>query len=586
LSALAVEKAKEPADGNTLQPDNIEGARQALLQLRLIQREMAHRESRLNPTTYGLPDLLFDQGPDETDAAFRIRRTEAMRCVCEDHLWFSKEHKRYKIELIAPQLKLLTEMFYGYVTKGILWKARGCGGSLTAAILIWLCMVYKHRSCVDMAGSGEQAKQVYNYATGFWDCKPGLKQQFLVGAPLISQTTTRAGAILQCIASSQTAVRGKHTSMFVGDESCQEGDTSGDTFKAALQGPMSEEDHLILLLSTFHWPFGFFQEFWDGAGKMGFTQYKWDVYDAMQRCTLAIDCERECPLTRKADVLDLAGRKIGERLVGCHGKGRNVDGFKSRRQVLEIQKMNLGTDIFEVEYECNRPGTKKHVIPYEAIDASIMTMVPKPDWIPRHIWTPGTEPIPDELLLPPMKASAGVDWGLVGQTALMFGVRYPDWVMVVRASFMTGQLTPAVISALFDWRRQFMVGFPVFCDASHPYNNVELAQAGFDVQVVPFNRFKKFGYQNLQRAFAHGKIKLYSPDCDPLVDQLKRLRTNKMGNIEKKDDHGPDALMCQMLHFLILDEFPDTRIVEEKFQEDGSLAIPEDSGTKSSVILI
>ncbi len=70
-------------------------------------------------------------------------------------------------------LEFLGDLFYERVQQAILWKPRGGGGSLAAAILIWLMMVYRQKSFIDMAGSGEQAKRVYEYTTQFWYCVPG-----------------------------------------------------------------------------------------------------------------------------------------------------------------------------------------------------------------------------------------------------------------------------------------------------------------------------------------------------------------------------------------------------------------------------
>ena len=73
-------------------------------------------------------------------------------------------------------LEFLSDLFFERVQQAILWKPRGGGGSLAAAILIWLMMVYRNKSFIDMAGSGEQAKRVYEYTTQFWYCVPGLAE--------------------------------------------------------------------------------------------------------------------------------------------------------------------------------------------------------------------------------------------------------------------------------------------------------------------------------------------------------------------------------------------------------------------------
>ncbi len=44
-------------------------------------------------------------------------------------------------------------------------------------------------------------------------------------------------------------------------------------------------------------------------------------------------------------------------------------------------------------------------------------------------------------------------------------------------------------------------------------------------------------------------------DLKRVIRQLLRYRRNEAGRIVKEDDHGPDALMCAMLHFPFVDEF-------------------------------
>jgi hypothetical protein len=39
------------------------------------------------------------------------------------------------------------------------------------------------------------------------------------------------------------------------------------------------------------------------------------------------------------------------------------------------------------------------------------------------------------------------------------------------------------------------------------------------------------------------------------LEQLKRYRQNKQGKPVKKDDHGPDAFLCAMIHFRFEDRF-------------------------------
>jgi len=237
--------------------------------------------------------------------------------------------------------------------------AHNCGGSLAGAIMIFFCMVYHRKSFIDMAGAGEQAKIVYEYVVGFLGCIPGMKQGLILGDPLLSRTTLKTGVVLKCITNSEKQARGKHLAGFLGDEAAMDDEKSEKAMRAAMQGPLSEPDSIVVLLSTFHVPIGLFQEIWDGSNAIGFGRYRWDVFDAMQKCIAPIDCKK-CYLTEKRveKVHNPHTNKFDEVevWVGCNGKARKSAGYLTRRMVIEDKKLNIGTTTFDVEF-CFLPGT-------------------------------------------------------------------------------------------------------------------------------------------------------------------------------------------------------------------------------------
>ena len=215
-----------------------------------------------DPTDFGMPDLL-------EDGITREEQDARLLDVVQNHLFIHKDGRKLPIIVIPPMLEFLSDLFYEREQQAILWKPRGGGGSLAAAVLIWLMMVYRNKSFIDMAGSGEQAKRVYEYTTQFWYCVPGLAEALLEKDPLQSLTALKNGVTLSCVPASEKAARGKHTAGFVADESCQEDPRIGRVLQAAVQGVLSEPNFTIVLLSTFHVPFGFFQEAWDLAIERG-----------------------------------------------------------------------------------------------------------------------------------------------------------------------------------------------------------------------------------------------------------------------------------------------------------------------------
>jgi hypothetical protein len=421
--------------------------------------------------------------------------------------------------------------------------------------------------------SNEQAKNIYYYTKSFWNCFPELSRALLAEDPLQGETRLTNGVLLKIISASEKQARGKHNPGFVVDESCQEGEGVDRMISAAMQGAMSEPNYMVIVLSTFHHPIGLFQEIWDYAEERGFKRFFWNIYDAMETCNEGLItateedpealkfCQTQCPLTEQENTFDEEGKQTGFKYKGCNGKARESKGFWLRKNVLMAKRMNKGTNVFEVEYENHRPNWMRPV--YE------------PEWVEAAMIDPEFPPAHARLL----ERSAGIDWGLEGQTALVLCNYYEirnkvtgedknrllnispvtRFVVVTEAESMTGKLTGEAIRILSAWVEQYgMDKFKVYADVSHPFNNLELEQAGYEVFRVPFNKWKDYGIGNLTKYFtAKGRLYIRS-NLTGFIEQLKRYRQDKMGRPVKKDDHGPDALLCAMLNYPF----------EEKFKED------------------
>lgn len=544
-----------------------------------------------DPRTYGLPDLLRPREPNETEAQFMARQDAELRDFIQDNLTVLKDGERRPILVTPKMLEFLAGMFYRRTPLGIVWKGRGAGGSFCTAILMFLCLVYHRMSFTNMAGAQEQAKIIYRYTKDFWDCFPDLKNGLLDGEPLQTETRLKTGAMVKTITASEKQTRGKHNPGLIIDESCQEAENVDRLIMAAMQNAMSEPNHMVVMVSTFHHPVGLFQEVWDYAEERGFQRYQWSVFDSMTRCDAGLDtatredpkalefCKNECPLTWRKMVVDDFGNPIGEVEKGCAGRARDGQGFLTRKTVLAAQKMNKGTNVFEVEYANERPDWMRPVYDIEWIERSYCD----PDWPP-----PGTRVI---------EKSAGVDWGLEGQTALILtallevptGAEPPPGgglpeeppfkrvVGVLDAHFMTGKLVPEAIKILWTWVEQYgQDNFYVYPDISHPFNNLEVEQAGFDCRPVPFNKWKDYGIGNVTKFFTSPERRLrIRNNLDGLIEQLKRYRLNRQGKPIKKDDHGPDGLLCAMLHYNFEDMFAlDFDVDEDEEAQEPLLAIP------------
>jgi len=336
---------------------------------------------------------------------------------------------------------------------------------------------------------------------------------------------------------------------------CQEDLKAGEVMKTALQNALTQPEHLILILSTFHHPEGFFQEYWDDAETHGFTRYKWSVYDTMVKCELDIDCA-DCYLSEVVNEHDERGRVIGTTVKGCNGTARKAEGYQSFEAVCDIKKVNEGSSVYTVEFECERPKFYGSIYDIEALAES--------EW-------------EDITWYEEIEKSVGLDWGYVGQTAICMTVRSEIGVGVLETAWFHEQKIGEIIGYLNKLREEYG-NFVVFADSSDQFSNRELHEEGFKVIPVVFKKWKEFGIQNVSKFLTTGRLQFLKDGegNDQLLSQLRRYRADGNGKPIKKDDHGPDALMCAMLNWRYFEMFagsPNLRKMHpEQYQDkDGSI---------------
>lgn len=318
---------------------------------------------------------------------------------------------------------------------------------------------------------------------------------------------------------------------------CQDDQNADITFKAAMQMSMSEPDHMILLLSTFHHPVGLFQEIWDNAEAKGFRRYNWNVFDVMQKCDVGMEsassedpvaaqfCRNSCPLTSREAVYDTDNKLLGYRYEGCDGRARSTNGFLPRENVINALVLNEGSEIFRIEYMCVRPQFSGPIYGLEAIENTLVSEIEIVD----------TD-----------RTIVGIDWG-VKEGALIIGkdseLAGPQ---ILESTFLSVKLVSEYIRVLSDWQDEYGE-LDIYADSSHPFQIGDLEEAGFKVTPVDFATMKEYGITNLLKMFMYDKIRILN-DNTHLIDQLKSYRKDpKTGRPIKINDHGPDALLCMTI---------------------------------------
>jgi intein/homing endonuclease len=318
---------------------------------------------------------------------------------------------------------------------------------------------------------------------------------------------------------------------------CQDDVNADNTFKAAMQMSMSEPEHIILLLSTFHHPVGLFQEIWDGAEQKGFKRYAWNVFDVMERCAVGLDratkddpdaqsfCRNECPLTQNEAVYDENDKLVGTRFIGCDGAARRSRGFLPRNNVINAMVLNEGSEIFKVEFMCKRPQFSGPIYGLEAIENAQVSEITIDDHEPTIV---------------------GIDWGVTEGVLILGKDSLHAGPQVLASRYLSVKLVGEYIKILTEWQDEYG-HLSIYADSSHPFEIGDLEQAGFEVVPVDFATMKDYGITNLLKMFMYGKIRILD-DNTRLVAQLKSYRKDpKTGRPLKINDHGPDALLCMAI---------------------------------------
>jgi hypothetical protein len=197
--------------------------------------------------------------------------------------------------------------------------------------------------------------------------------------------------------------------------------------------------------------------------------------------------------------------------------------------------MNIGTAVFGTEFCCDRPNYSNSIYGPEIVEhACIDVLSPEPDSV----------------------FNVGIDWGHQSKNSLAITLveHRLENLYVHDCVFWDHKLVSDVILLLNEWTEKYQRTFRVFCDRSHPFNNSDLMKKGFDVRPVDFGTYKNIGISNVSKYLIFRRMKI-NRNLGVLIDQLKKYRADDAGKAIKKDDHGPDSLMCACLDWKFEDVF-------------------------------
>ena len=304
------------------------------------------------------------------------------------------------------------------------------------------------KKIVNLGGSLEQAKGVYNYFLGhvFTEDADAIRAS-LPDEPTMLRTETEKGNYYRAVAASQKQVRGPHPEDLYIDEACEAKD---EIILSALPMIDTAEFPLVIFTSTFHKIFGLFQEIWDKADDLGYCRLSWDIFDVCREFSADIWDDPE--LNRQ--IPDLAGLK-----KRCAGRTGDPEGWVPVANVIQAWREKPSIDWFDVEYMGLRPSAAGMVNDPEDVDACVI------DELGAYAYRKG------------VATAGGIDWGFSGMTVVDVEMAHRDNVLVeLENRIYTQVLSETICEDVAELTIKYRVSV-WHVDASHPFENAALRSA-------------------------------------------------------------------------------------------------------------
>jgi len=467
--------------------------------------------------------------------------------------------------LFPPKIRIMFNTIYNRIRAGkdtrvLMVGPRGSGKSYLVAMIEYAAWMFLNAQCVNLGGSEEQARAVYDHISGFLYSDSEARDSMGDG-DLLRERITKGGIFpipyVNCRTASEKSVRGPHPGrsgvpgVLVIDEVFEAED---DIVRSALPMINTADPKVLIMLTTFHKPTGIFQEFWDANDieiegfSEPFIRYSWDAFD------ISKPCNRDCNLCHErirnqyckyvCDCIMPNGTRKEHHPAHITTERCPICGAKYVRKArlgggwLDLADMffyvdKIDTNTFETDYMGLRPSIVGGVLDSHSVDSAIARA-------PKSV---------DRIDFSKYSYKIGIDWGARGQTAILVAQidHNRDYILFKQKAF--NNTTDTQIREWLDALRVETGITEVWADQSHPFQNDYLARIGFSVHPVNFHKFKEDAVGVIKYYFEANKLFIMDCGHDTVVftKQLKGWRRNKMGRIVKRNDHFCDALICLML---------------------------------------
>ena len=465
-------------------------------------------------------------------------------------------------KLMAPYLEAIRAFRDRRMLRLAVLGPRGGGKTMLDAAIEVAAWRWFGGDWTNVAGSEKQAKECYQYVRRWTRQSPDLARHTY--STLLSLTTSKAGGKLIVCSASERSVRGPHPrgpSGLGGITVDEEALVERRIYEAATDQVSAADPSAIVRSGTLGPASGTWWELLQEPEKQGFSLHRWTAFDVAKKCRY--DCETTCPVRdhfARDFHVDAGGRKEFVHAAYCGGRAHDVDGWVSI-DYLAQRFREVDRETFEREYlgrgAADRAGK---VYDPALLDAAIL----------HEDLTLSRSGDPEEHArrLTALEKKVGLDWGYAGQTALCWGVRLRDEIVVYRWGTYTQQRFSLVRQDALRWCKEDGGSTEIWPDSANPSDNAELsnesdklaavtgAKADVTVHPVVFSRDKAFGIGEVRRRLEQGKLRFATSfggrpvdEWERSIDYLRGYSIDEQGRPIKRDDHIPDALLCMCVGY-------------------------------------
>lgn len=427
----------------------------------------------------------------------------------------------------------------GAVRNAIALGPRGGGKTYADACIEAYFWEVHDYDWVNLGGSQIQASKCFGYISEFVR-ELGHTEKTLDSLIQSLIQKSDKGAFISVLAASETQVRGPHVggvNRGGGRVLDEEAVMKPQTVRSARYITTTANPAIHLHSSTFHEISSTYADLWDNAEGKGYKRYQWDIFDVAQKCDQ--DCSQCIPEFAEAIWgVDEKGNKKLVRSAYCGGKAKVAEGWIAIENIKQAWRDANSRDEFEVEMMGERPSASAYVIrDREALQAV---------WINEDRYFELVNSI-----IYDSRGFIGVDWGFKGECVVLAIKQISDqkWLLVdYEFLHRKGDLVVrrVVEEMCAKWGIHEVNG-----DSENPYANHTISESemGLNVLEVAFNAKKKLGVGKINGLIERGEFLAPGFDLEEkkfskFRKQLEGWRKDENGQIVKRDDHGPDALIC------------------------------------------